>query len=472
MAQCKLKSNKLSLTLESIPTKLKEDQFVSNFLVNIESDPKWIGSWLIYYLFILLLFKKYNHNTSIYINNFNVYTMKIILKYKIENYSNSILESPTKIGRPFYMEPSTLSYVEFIIDKISNDCEILIIPLHINVINNILNTDGTYTEYPVTHKNVIIYKKCLNAFEHFEPYGDHFQTREIDLDIRRCLKMLISYINRKSHKNIKFNSNSKTSLTRNTTIPNSSYNYPAAGPQTLEFWASEYTDFERDQGYCVAWSLLFIELSLKYPSMSIKQINQKVMEEVVEAITIHEKIPNPSKAINFSKRYLYLARNYSYYIIAQIELNYNFLFDKFVSENTNNLVSQVSQIYHDTEYRRYLIIINVLYSIESICIHFLINYEQYLQIIRHRYEMSHGEKPNKKYLIKPIIELKYEDFTDESEFNELLVMNLLTKLIENNKRKPSFYTLNVHKKSSKKRSNNKTLKRGSRFQLLSNNSPN
>jgi hypothetical protein len=468
MASCRLHPKNISITVQDIPIKTKDQNYVTEYLVDRGNDPQWVGNWLIYYLYLFHLFKKYKHTDSIYIHDYDIFKKGINLDYKIESYSNSVLERPDRTWSIFFMQEPLFSYIQFLISKIQMGSDILIIPLMINVTNVTTNPDGTTSEDTITHKNVLIYKRCLNALEHFEPYGDYFKGRSVDTDIRKCLLQLTNYINITCRTKIKFYDNKSTSLNRNRSIPYSSNNYPSAGPQSLEFWAPEYTQFERDKGYCVAWSLLFIELSLKYPTKSIKQINKKIMEEVIESILKHEGNPQP-RAVNFSRRYLYLARNYCFYIISQIEFHYNFMFDDFILETNsqNQLVKKVGQIYDAVEYKKYLIIINCLYTVEYNCITIGMDYKQHFQNLYNNYKRLNGIYPSKKILNVPIMELKVADFVTEDQFWAVVMMNLLLKLIKIEKKKTSFHHITVHKEET----NHKTQKnrRGSRYHLLGNN---
>jgi hypothetical protein len=466
MASCRLPPKNISITVQDIPLKQKQNSFLSNYLVNRETDPLWVGNWLIYYLYLFYLFKKYQHTTSIYINGYDVYNMRIVLNYKIESHSDRIIEAPTKSRSLFFMQEPLFSYLQFIITQIESDCNILVIPLIIDVINVTYNLDGTTDEYKMSHKNVLIYKSCLNAFEHFEPYGDYFKGAQVDNNIKHCIQLIISYINRQCGKKIKLNSNISTSLNRNRTIPNTSNHFPSTGPQTLEFWAPEYTAFEKGQGYCVAWSLLFIELSLKYPAMSIKQLNKKVMEKVVEAILKHEGNPQPL-AVNFSRRYLFLARNYCFYIISQIEFNYNFIFDDFIKETNakNELISKVGKIYNQTDFVNYLLVINCLYTVEYNCITIGMDYKQHFQNLYNNYKRINGVYPQRSILNKPIMELKVPDFESENEFWAMLMMNLLTKLIEIERKKTGFHIVTVPSATNSK-TRKQTHVYGSRYGVL------
>lgn len=466
MASCRIPPKNISVTVQDIPLKQKENAFLSNYLTNRQTDPKWVGNWLIYYLYLFYLFKKYKHTDSIYISDYDVFSMRIVLNYKIESYSNFVIESPDKTRNVFFMQDPLFSYIQFIIAQINSGSNIIVIPLIIDVTSVTTNPDGTTSEYTISHKNVLIYKSCLNAFEHFEPYGDNFKGPRVDNDIKSCIQLIINYINHETNKKIKFHSNNATSLTRNRRIPYTAPDYPSAGPQTLEFWATEYTQFERDSGYCVAWSLLFIELSLKYSSMSIKQINKRVMEEVVEAILRHEGNPQPL-AVNFSRRYLYLARNYCFFIISQIEFNYNFIFDDFIKETNaqNQLIDKVGQVYDSVEFVKYLLIVNCLYTIEYNCITIGMNYKQHFQQLYNNYRRINGVYPQKHLLKKDIMSLKIQDFSTENEFWAIVIMNLLMKLIEIEKKKSGFYTIRV---SASTATNTKTRKHltGSRYHLL------
>ncbi len=472
MASCSLPPKSISLTVESIPTRFNK---LSNFTVDRDVDPEWIGSWMIYYLFLLTLFKKYNHTTSIYVDQFNAYNnMKIDLDYVLMSrmrwddvgrgyyFYKDIQNSPRLQGNPYYLQGSVAAYVNYIIDCINKDCDLFIIPIHLNYTVDVESLKHTYIPGKrTTHKNVLIYKRCLNAFEHFEPYGNYFFSPDVDWDVKRCLQKLVNHINRKTGRKIKFHDNYRTSLNGN--IP---------GPQSLEMITPKFTTFERNQGYCVAWSLLFIELSLKYPNLSIKNINQHVMDEVVEAITTRGGIPNTTNTELFSDRYLYLARNYSFYIIAQIELKYHFLFDEMIrNTNTmNKLVKQTAKLYHNTEYVNYLSIINGLYSIEKHNMENGTTYEEYLAVLVQDYKEDYGATGLKGILKAPIMSIAKIDNEDSVKLSYLVSMSLLARLSE--QPKTTTYTVHVRSTVKTKTSKSKTRKKGSRYHVLQNSNEN
>jgi hypothetical protein len=172
-------------------------------------------------------------------------------------------------------------------------------------------------------------------------------------------------------------------------------------------------------------------------------------------------------AVNFSRRYLFLARNYCFYIISQIEFNYNFIFDDFIKETNakNELISKVGKIYNQTDFVNYLLVINCLYTVEYNCITIGMDYKQHFQNLYNNYKRINGVYPQRSILNKPIMELKVPDFESENEFWAMLMMNLLTKLIEIERKKTGFHIVTVPSATNSK-TRKQTHVYGSRYGVL------
>jgi hypothetical protein len=461
------------LKIRNIPLNQKETTLINNYLAQQPDDPLWIGSWLIYYLYLFYLFKKYNHTDSIYIENFDIYKMQIFLHYGFHN--DRLIDYPNLTKSNNYLtNPYIAGYLEFIVNRIKNGCELLFIPLIIRRNYN----DGN-NEYSYCHKNILVYKKHQNSFEHFEPYGSYIKNDTIDKmkHVQKCVEFFLNYINENTGMNIELYDNKVTSLKPTHLISQYIPKNQHPGPQSLEFFTDEYTEFETNEGYCVAWSLLFIELSLKYPRMPINYINERILEEIVENIFSSKGISNRNdiRVRNYSSKYLALARNYCFYIMAQIELNFYFLFDSFVKEGNSHtvLIEQIKKIYEKDNdiYQNFITVIGIMYTLEHQHINDDSSYDEIYKIVENRYIEKHNKKPLKRDLTSHIRMDKFIEYEENEELQAMIMLNLCLKLKEMEKhyRKPPPPPPITRKNKHTLKIKNKNIRSfGTRYNILRN----
>jgi hypothetical protein len=123
------------------------------------------------------------------------------------------------------------------------------------------------------HANMLIYKRDLNTFEHFEPHGSSFSLDSSYGDkIKTILESLVNKINELNNTPSTLFSNS---LPNNISlVPSNEVCIRDRGLQAIQ---QELELFEIERGqYCQMWSLLFAELALLNPTISSKDILDQI----------------------------------------------------------------------------------------------------------------------------------------------------------------------------------------------------
>ena len=121
------------------------------------------------------------------------------------------------------------------------------------------------------HANALIYKPKLNTIEWFEPHGDFFNSDPDSPDVIKLTEMI-------QELSISLGS---TLIPSNEVCPN------IDGVQAYE-GSSKIHKFVTG-GYCALWSFLLIDLTLKFPQYSTKQINDFLLNDLVTNDSEKEK---------------------------------------------------------------------------------------------------------------------------------------------------------------------------------------
>ena len=208
----------------------------------------------------LYLIKKYGTNCFMYGNNSKI--GEFIHGGFIINFLSGRLDSPiTGDFLSEFIAKNLIQIQNFLkcVKKTSNP--VIIIPLAL------IFSDGGH------HANMLIYKRDLNTFEHFEPHGSSFSLNPSYGDkIKTILESLVNKIN-------ELNTTPSTqffgSLPNNIRlVPSNAVCIHARGLQAIQ---EELALFEIERGqYCQMWSLLFAELALLNPTMTSKDILDQI----------------------------------------------------------------------------------------------------------------------------------------------------------------------------------------------------
>lgn len=218
---------------------------------------EWSGNGF-YYFFMLYLFRKYNARCII--------SGPIQLKFKVDVNNNF-----TQVGE---------SPIEKIVHCIyKKKVDILVIPI-------------TFRTKKTGHSNLLIYKRSLNTFEHFEPNGKIDMMRQQSLiRLQQKLRILVDQVNQAINiiKQEDFSDSEEEDLSEEDEEYRISYvqnMIPIKRRSTIEYIPPNETcpfvdGFQRmashitnndTEGYCLAWSFVITELSLCNPTLSVNQI--------------------------------------------------------------------------------------------------------------------------------------------------------------------------------------------------------
>lgn len=220
-----------------------------------ESIFYFVGTNYVEALFYLYLLKKYKSTCYVGIEN-KRRRLGLSLDIKV-NYSKKEMDEIEE-------------YLEDVASQVS-DCivrgqKIIIIPLHIKV------PEGY-------HANVLIYRKNNNELEHFEPHGKFYNLREPEGNIEKTkdklfnifVKMINTELIRSRYKMppIKYTKSNDVCPYIN-------------GMQNLEGTSRLIKTKAEPQGYCVAWSMFFTELSLKNPEIPSSILLDNIYDKLLK----------------------------------------------------------------------------------------------------------------------------------------------------------------------------------------------
>lgn len=152
------------------------------------------------------------------------------------------------------------------------------------------------------HANALIYRKIDNTIERFEPHGSMF-GKGLDTEIEGKLVEFCAMINTEFDKygglpHIRFRSASEVCPRIN-------------GLQNLE--SIRKSGPEEGGGYCIAWSMFFVELALSNPGVPSNELLEMVMQHIKRGKT--------------GQTYLVkIIKGYAYHISTKLEKYFSILF--------------------------------------------------------------------------------------------------------------------------------------------------
>lgn len=244
---------------EPLPDKITFDEKLSKkmtSLVNKHQDIKpFMGDTLFKDIFYLYLFNKYKTNCLI-----------------TQKYKNSIPEMKIFIDKdePNINNGPLKHLAQILANCISNNEPIIIIPLSLKI------TVGKTTS---GHANLLIYRNNTRELEHFEPHGVDYQggseeemilvNDTLDKDLDYLVKNINIELDEKSLLPIKL-------IKAHEVCPR------LDGVQSLENESRLPKLPIEPDGYCVAWSMFFVEMCLKNPEIPSEQIYRAILDERVK----------------------------------------------------------------------------------------------------------------------------------------------------------------------------------------------
>lgn len=281
--------------LKQIPANFNSKETDEILLTYIETKfykPEWIAYKQIVELFLLYLYKKYNHTDSIF------YIQEIIIDI---------------FG--FYGIQDNSKYIKFISDKINSGVDILYIPVSI-----IFDKEHS-------HANLLVYKKSLNTIEHFEPHGTFREM--MNLKDKYGNKHNIRIIPETIEEQIKSQILDKLMITGAqplryiSTYDNSILESPTTGRVTgCQAKECAYTNVHsvNELGYCSAWMLLYMEFSLRYPTLSMNNIGILINNSAKKLSTLNIQ----GRRSGTNSIYKFIIRGYSTLIVKLIKYFYKY----------------------------------------------------------------------------------------------------------------------------------------------------
>ena len=347
-----------------------------------EDRKQYIVNKLTTDLYLFYLCKKYNQRSTFFIKS-NPFNNIGLFIHSVDN----------DFGLMDYKK-----YALHVAKEIMNATDIIIVPI------TIMYQQGF-------HANVLIYKKFLNSFEHFEPHGKVLGGESGILAkkgkrnvITNLLQEFVRDVNTmitSNHREVLYTSSVETSLNLSDIIEIDEV-------QKIYFTGPQHFDLE---GYCALWCILMSELSLKYPTLSLSELNNKNIRSVIKhnGNLLSEKI---DKFIN----------GYSVYINRTLYDYFHGIFE-FIP-NTHYLQNKKNNIE----------LLNELYNVEYLCITSKKTYQQYIKKLK-KVKFSLFEYSLKTYSILDALYDMYDEHGTTTEFikysnkyNKLILIKILELL--------------------------------------------
>jgi hypothetical protein len=156
----------------------------------------------------------------------------------------------------------------------------------------------TYERSNSGHANILIYRRKTNELEHFEPHGSDYMG---DIKLQEASKKLLL-----TFTNILNNELKKDNLPEVKYIEASQVCPYIEGLQILELKSELRLSKTEPPGYCAAWSMFFMELCLKNPDISSRDI----------LTNIYNYLASKPESSNYLRKVI---RGYSGYIYEKFE---------------------------------------------------------------------------------------------------------------------------------------------------------
>ena len=220
------------------------------------------GSSLSETLFFLYLFRKYAGNKSC-----------ILFDEQASDFEWGINIS-LDLGRVINLEALTVQTERIstlFVNCLEKETELIIIPIYLGF----LEYDKNMIESVNSHRNLLIFRKRANTIEHYEPHGHAFKLQpnsSTTIAIQNNIYAIVHKINSKiprSDEKIEF-------ISADNSCP-----YIRTGFQHLEGNSTLPLDLGLEpQGYCVAWNLFMLEMSLLNPTLSLSEIQNQIIRVI------------------------------------------------------------------------------------------------------------------------------------------------------------------------------------------------
>lgn len=227
----------------------------------------------------------------------------------------------------FFLEKQFINLAEIITNCIKRGEQTVIIPL-------------SFRRENTSHANMLIYRKKTNELEHFEPHGGYYVH---DSKLQDALKKVLIYFT-----NILSFELEKENLPPVKYIEASQVCPYFKGLQSIENKSKLLVSKKEPHGYCAVWSMFFMELCLKNPDISSKDI----LTNIFNYLTTKESAPDYLKKI---------ARGYAGYVYEIIEKYLSVFFKKKL--NTDYIRELHKKKDYDT-FDKIVDVLNVLLLLE------------------------------------------------------------------------------------------------------------
>ena len=214
----------------------------------------------------------------------DIYMMYLMKKYKSMCYTMSVvrysdIEMKIKVyvddDRPPNIDEKN-NFVEKIYDCIvKKSIPFVIIPIVI------IDPD----DKNANHYNILIYRRNKHQIEHFEPHGQYYNTQYMKFDmIRDNIKSYVSELNLQLKKKagmspVKFISSDQVCPMLQGLQAKEEMGRVMLQARNRKFGKQVRHEYEPG-GYCTIWSLFFIELVLKNPTVPSKDLLKMVIDKI------------------------------------------------------------------------------------------------------------------------------------------------------------------------------------------------
>ena len=170
-----------------------------------------------------------------------------------------------------------------------------------------------------THANIIIYDKKNNTLDRFEPYGivEYLETDNLNIFIENLGK---KYIN-----------------------PNLKYNSPKDIFKGIGFQAisndnkSEIKNLGDPSGFCLAWTLYYLQLKIENPDLEPHLILKNVMDTILE----NDKIDDNKLFISFIRNYAAQLNKLKDELMTLAGIPLNNTYNLVLSQDNHNKIIQL-----------------------------------------------------------------------------------------------------------------------------------
>ena len=337
--QCKNKKQSISCknelkkyifrTKRSIP--IAEDNMLMTQKIKVLSAPQVIYSVfnsdsMHNMIYTIGLLKKYKnvaipfqyYSNDKFVNDRIIHTHNNLFKQPVENVISDLVTIYTEY---FYeMSPylilwrsSTQNYIHkdlgFLLKKCLVSPKIRYIVLKLTLI----------TSSNSTHANIIIYDKSKNTLDRFEPYGiiEYLETDN--------LNKFIEDFGRK-HINSKLKYNSPKDI------------FKGIGFQAISNDnQAEVKNLGDPSGFCLAWTLYYLQLKIENPDLEPHLILKNVMETILE----NDKIDNDKLFISFIRNYAAQLNQLKDELMTLAGIHSNAIYNMVLTENNHNKIAQL-----------------------------------------------------------------------------------------------------------------------------------